>query len=224
MTINPLEAQLQTPDAIHISEKYPVESKPEESNHQIQAANCATTAELGLRDQAEPPSTQIEVDSPDTEDQSRVAESTNTSVSPADSTNQTQDQSYYDCRIPIPGSKQNKQMYPRAPVFLKCWDQIEYQRRFEFVKSELQGMVDRDIMLRDVAQRISYELRMVGTSPKEAFPSIAIRCRCDSKHVRALQSLFSGRAQEKLLHCEKRVLPVAENARRANPTSQNGLL
>ncbi|KAF4471140.1 rna binding [Fusarium albosuccineum] len=129
-----------------------------------------------------------------------VQASTNTSVSAAELSTPAQDDECYDCPVAIPGSKQNKQMYPKAPVQLKCWDQPEYQRRFEFVKGELQHMVNRDAKLRDVAQRISYELRMVGTSPNEALPSIVIRCRCDSKHMRTLQSLFGGRTQA-MMHC-----------------------
>ncbi|KAM5344943.1 hypothetical protein ACJ41O_010805 [Fusarium nematophilum] len=221
MAMNPVEVHTQTQDPMNIP-AYPIELKPCENNHRGKniagpyvpvrpdeaprggdsSLNHVNGPRLGSTSRAEVPNCVITIDSPPSEDQATVAESSNTSVSRAGSTSQTQDQDWYGCRVPIPGSKQNKQMYPKAPVALKCWGQGEYQTRFEFVKGELQGMVNRDTMLRDVAQRISYELRMVGTSPEEVFPSIVIRCRCDPKHVRALQSLFNGRTQE-MLHSGK---------------------
>ncbi|KAF5004049.1 hypothetical protein FDECE_9424, partial [Fusarium decemcellulare] len=210
----------QTPDELHIPRRHSNEIKPLESNRWRQRiailynsrghgeaacagglpSNYATTSQLTSGDGTEVSDSLTEAGTQEFENPNALSQSTNTSVSAAGPSTPAQDDDYYGCPIAIPGSKQNKQMYPKAPIRLKWWDQPAYQQRFEFVKGELQDMVNRDVKLRDVAQRISYELRMVGASPKEALPSIVIRCRCDSKHMRALQSLFGGRTQA-VMHC-----------------------
>lgn len=101
---------------------------------------------------------------------------------------------------PVPGSKFKKQVYPQALVKSDNWSEQEYQERFQFVKGELKSEVDRHPELRDLA--IVYELRMVGTSPENAIPSIVIKCLCEPKDIKSLQSLFKSRAQ-KQLHCGK---------------------
>lgn len=116
--------------------------------------------------------------------------------------------------VPLPGSKKNKQIYPKAPISFDNWGQPEYEERFRFVKNELKSTVDQHPKLRDLAARISYELRMVGTTPADAIPRITILFRCHAKDMKSLQSLF-GRAQTKL-HCGKG--PLADRLFRKTKT------
>jgi hypothetical protein len=73
--------------------------------------------------------------------------------------------------------------------------------RFEYVQTELKRAIDRHRELRDHARSIDFLLRMVGTSPQSAVPSIVIVCRVtEYKNIRAL---FKEKAGEKL-YCGKR--------------------
>ncbi len=103
---------------------------------------------------------------------------------------------FWDYSVPVPGSRQNKRIYPRAPVELKPWTQEQCYARFVFVKNELASLVDRYLDLQGLERRPVYSSRMVGTSPSTAVPSIVITCRYDDS--KALQDLFHSRAEERL--------------------------
>ena len=103
------------------------------------------------------------------------------------------------CGIPVPGSRQKKNIYLTA-VASTTWTTEEYTSRFEYVVGELRRAVDAHSELRDRARFIVYDLRMVGTSLEVAVPSIIIRCKkSDSKSLRAL---FTERATDRL-YCRK---------------------
>ncbi|KAH7148337.1 hypothetical protein EDB81DRAFT_882764 [Dactylonectria macrodidyma] len=105
---------------------------------------------------------------------------------------------YYSVSEPVPGSKKKKLVYPRAPVLSYGWSTSDYQDRFEVVKDQLQRTVNEDIKLRDkIKTPILYKLRMVGTAPTDAVPSVVIIWD-DKRHMKSLQSLFSSRAQYSL--------------------------
>ncbi|KAH6982352.1 hypothetical protein BKA56DRAFT_616421 [Ilyonectria sp. MPI-CAGE-AT-0026] len=107
---------------------------------------------------------------------------------------------YYAVSEPVPGSKKKKRVYPKAPVFSDGWSTSEYMDRFEVVKDQLQKTVNEDVKLRDkIKTAILYKLRMVGTTPVDAVPSVVIVWD-DAKHIKSLKSLFSSRAQYSL-HC-----------------------
>ncbi|RTE84606.1 hypothetical protein BHE90_000885 [Fusarium euwallaceae] len=100
-----------------------------------------------------------------------------------------------DSSVPVPGSRRGKRIYYLARVQCNNWTQEDYNRRFLFVKKELQSTVNGDPDCRDLAPYVSYELRMVGVNRDQAVPSIVINCR--ERDTRSLKSLFA-RANEKL--------------------------
>jgi hypothetical protein len=101
----------------------------------------------------------------------------------------------------VPGSRTKKKIYPLAPVFSEYWDTAQYMERFEYVQTELKRAIDRHRELRDHARSIDFLLRMVGTSPQSAEPSIVIVCRV--AEYKKLRALFKEKAREKL-YCGKR--------------------
>lgn len=130
------------------------------------------------------------------------AEDRNTEARPArdTSTSTAGIEDYYAISEPVPGSKKKKRVYPKAPVFSDGWSTSEYTDRFEVVKDQLQKTVNEDVKLRDkIKTAILYKLRMVGTTPVDAVPSVVIVWD-DAKHMKSLKSLFSSRAQYSL-HC-----------------------
>lgn len=130
------------------------------------------------------------------------AEERNTEARPARDTTTTTAgiEDYYAVSEPVPGSKKKKRVYPKAPVFSDGWSTSEYMDRFEVVKDQLQKTVNEDVKLRDkIKTAILYKLRMVGTTPVDAVPSVVIVWD-DAKHIKSLKSLFSSRAQYSL-HC-----------------------
>ncbi|RSL97527.1 hypothetical protein CEP52_010828 [Fusarium oligoseptatum] len=100
-----------------------------------------------------------------------------------------------DSSVPVPGSRRGKRIYYLALVQCDTWTQEDYNRRFIFVKNELQSTVNGDPDCRDRAPYVSYELRMVGTNRDQAVPSIVVNCR--ERDTRSLKSLFA-RADKKL--------------------------
>ncbi|RYP54212.1 hypothetical protein DL768_000991 [Monosporascus sp. mg162] len=102
----------------------------------------------------------------------------------------------WDFSFPVPGSRKGKRIYPKASVEFDPWTREQYHARFLFVKDELEVLVDRYLDLRELENRPVYTLRMVGTTPSTAFPSIVITCR--DIDTRALQDLFRSRAEDSL--------------------------
>lgn len=151
-----------------------------------------------LETTVESSNTSTEIRTPDIEDPSAADRPINADVRPRDPPDV--EESFFANPEPVPGSKFKKQVYPQAPVKSGSWSELEYQERFQFVRRELKSEVDRHPELRDLA--IGYELRMVGTNPGNAIPSIVIKCFCEPRDIKSLQSLFKSRAQ-KQLHCSK---------------------
>ncbi|RYP17563.1 hypothetical protein DL765_004452 [Monosporascus sp. GIB2] len=102
----------------------------------------------------------------------------------------------WDFSFPVPGSRKGKCIYPKASVEFDPWTREQYRARFLFVKDEMEALVDRYLDLRELENRPVYTLRMVGTTPSTAFPSIVITCR--DIDARALQDLFRSRAEDSL--------------------------
>ncbi|RSL97127.1 hypothetical protein CDV31_013195 [Fusarium ambrosium] len=73
-----------------------------------------------------------------------------------------------DSSVPVPGSRRGKRIYYLARVQCNNWTQEDYNRRFLFVKKELQSTVNGDPDCRDLAPYVSYELRMVGVNRDQA--------------------------------------------------------
>lgn len=62
----------------------------------------------------------------------------------------------------------------------------EYEDQFEVVKDKLKEIVDKDEVLRLRGRFIMYDLRMVGTTPQNAVPTIVVGCMFkDQKAIRA---------------------------------------
>ncbi|KAH7111489.1 hypothetical protein B0J13DRAFT_272324 [Dactylonectria estremocensis] len=102
----------------------------------------------------------------------------------------------WDYSVPIPGSRQKKRIYPKAPVEFGPWSQEQCHARFFFVKNELEALVNKHLDLHGLERRPVYTPRMVGTTPSTTFPSIVITCRKDD--AKALQDLFRSRAEDRL--------------------------
>ena len=96
--------------------------------------------------------------------------------------------------VPIPGSKQ-KIWYAMA-VESTGWTWEEYQKRAKFVIGELHKAVDFHETLCDRADQVAYDLRMVGTSPETATPTIVVKCK--KEDARALRALFDECAHQRL--------------------------
>ncbi len=94
----------------------------------------------------------------------------------------------------IPGSKQ-KIWYTMA-VESTGWSCEEYQNRAKFVIGELHKAVDFHEILCDRADQVAYDLRMVGTSPETATPTIVVKCKKEDS--RALRALFADCAHQRL--------------------------
>ncbi|RSL79782.1 hypothetical protein CEP51_007105 [Fusarium floridanum] len=137
----------------------------------------------------EAPSGSIEITIPTTHSQTFADETNNIAVE-APLTQPREDPS-----VPVPGSRRGKRIYYLALVQCDTWTQEDYNRRFIFVKNELQSTVNGDPDCRDRAPYVSYELRMVGTNRDQAVPSIVVNCR--ERDTRSLKSLFA-RADKKL--------------------------
>ncbi|KAH6973057.1 hypothetical protein BKA56DRAFT_659949, partial [Ilyonectria sp. MPI-CAGE-AT-0026] len=128
-----------------------------------------------LKTTVESSNTSTEVRTQDIEDPSAADPPTTANVRPTDPPDV--EENPFANPEPVPGSKLKKQVYPQALVKSDNWSEQEYQERFQFVRGELKSEVDRHPELRDLA--IAYELRMVGTSPENAIPSIFIKCLCE---------------------------------------------
>jgi hypothetical protein len=98
--------------------------------------------------------------------------------------------------VPVPGSKKNKQIYPKAPFQWGPWTQEEWRARFAFVKNELERLAYKYLRLLEVENRPSYSPRMVGTCPADARPSVVVTCR--DADFKALRNLFRARAEKPL--------------------------
>ncbi|KAL1851679.1 hypothetical protein Daus18300_012488 [Diaporthe australafricana] len=92
----------------------------------------------------------------------------------------------YKTALPLPGSKTRKMVYPLAPVESSMFTMSEYEDQFEVVKDKLKEIVDKDEVLRLRGRFIVYSLRMVGTTPQSAVPTIVVGCMFkDQKNIRA---------------------------------------
>jgi hypothetical protein len=93
--------------------------------------------------------------------------------------------------VPVPGSKNNKLIYLKAPFRWGQWTEQQWHARYVVVKNALEAMVYNHLRLLDYAP--SYSPRMVGTCPADARPSIVVTCReVDFKNIRRL---FRERAE-----------------------------
>lgn len=106
----------------------------------------------------------------------------------------------YNSSMPVPGSKRKKMIYTLAPVKSEKWTPDEYSHRFGYVVGELRKAVEADHDLRHRSRYINYAIRMVGTSPQTARPSIVVFCR--TSDLKALQMLFQKRATDRL-YCHR---------------------
>ncbi len=96
--------------------------------------------------------------------------------------------------VPIPGSKQK--IWYAVAVKSTDWTWEEYQKRAKFVIGELHKAVDFHETLCDRADQVAYDLRMVGTSPETATPTIVVKCK--KEDARALRALFDECAHQRL--------------------------
>jgi hypothetical protein len=102
----------------------------------------------------------------------------------------------WDYTVPVPGSKNNKLIYLKAPFQWGQWTPEQWHERFVFVTKELQALVYKYLRLLDFESRPVYSPRMVGTCPSDARPSIVVTCR--EVDFRNIRSLFHSRAEEPL--------------------------
>ncbi|KAH6867872.1 hypothetical protein B0T10DRAFT_371195, partial [Thelonectria olida] len=110
----------------------------------------------------------------------------------------------WDYSVPVPCSRQKKLIYPKAPVELGPWSREQWHARFLIVRKQLEALVDKHLDLHGLERRPVYSLRMVGTAPSTAFPSIVITCR--GVDAKALQDLFRSRAEHRLCIGKERSL------------------
>ena len=103
----------------------------------------------------------------------------------------------WDYSVLVPGSRQNKRIYPKAPVEYGQWCRKQCHERFIFIKSELAALVDKYLDLRGLERRPVYASRMVGTTPQTALPSVVVTCR--ETDFKSLRILFRTKAEAKLL-------------------------
>ncbi|KAK4106357.1 hypothetical protein N658DRAFT_16219 [Parathielavia hyrcaniae] len=79
--------------------------------------------------------------------------------------------------VPVPGSKNSRRIFLKAPFVWGQWSQEEWLERFTFVRKELEALVYNYLRLLNVESRPVYSPRMVGTCPSDARPSVIVTCR-----------------------------------------------
>ncbi|KAK4150857.1 hypothetical protein C8A00DRAFT_17670, partial [Chaetomidium leptoderma] len=120
----------------------------------------------------------------------------------------------WQCSKPVPGSRKNKLIYPRAPFEWGSWTGEQWNCRARFVQKALAALVDEHLGLENPPV---YSPHMVGRCPSDAHPTIVVFCRkVDFKCVR---NLFRKRATLPLCLEEESAMFFRASQRAENNTS-----
>ena len=121
--------------------------------------------------------------------------------------------------MPIPGSKRKQVIYPKAPVEQHPWSREEWLEQFLYVQTQLEVLVQKYLSLTGYGRKPVYTLRMVGTSPSNARPSIVVMCR--DIDLKDIAMTFRSRAEKELqLERDTPVSPLRQMLIRRNDSNK----
>lgn len=118
----------------------------------------------------------------------------------------------YSQLTPVPGTRPRKNIYYDAPVSNQQWSHDDFIDRCDLIVPELKKAIDSHRGLHHRSGDFRFMLRMVGTSPETATPSIIITCL--NQDLKALRKLFGKKNAARLYcHVDSKLCSLFEDLR-----------